>query len=181
MKTTYSSSSGFTLIELLVVLTLLSIVAGMTFVRIDGLIDDARLRGCAANHASVMKLAQVQAKSSGEPRLIEYAAGSLLLRKPAKLSGAWNWDEGMSFDLPAGVKVAGILTQREDTPTKQTIRISADGRVGEHAVMYQVHERHLVALFSSLHEPKHRSFNHRPEFSDWSNVLELISKSHEKP
>ena len=181
MKTNHSSSSGFTLIELLVVLTLLSIVAGMTFVRIDGVSDEGRLRACASNHASAINLAQVQARNSGEPRLVEYAPGSLLLRRPTKRSGAWEWDEGMSFDLPAGVKVADIRTQREDSSTNQAIRVSADSRVLDHAVIYQVHEHYLVAMFSHLSEPRCLLLDRRPEFSSWANIVELVAHNNEKP
>ncbi len=181
MKTNCSSSWGFTLIELLVVLTLLSILAGMTFVRLDGVSDDARLRACAATHASVIKLAQVQARSSGEPRLVEYTIASLLLRKPNKRSGSWEWDEGISFDLTPGVRLSEILTQSEGSTTKQAIRVNANGRLADHAVFYQVHDRYLVALFSNFHEPRYGIFPRRPEASSWSNLVKLIAQSNEKP
>lgn len=181
MRTNRASWSGFTLIELLVVLTLLSIIAGMTFVRLDDVSDDARLRACAANHASVMKLAQVQATSSGEPRLVEYGPGSLLLRRPSMKSGSWEWDEGMRFDLPAGVQVEGIITLHESRSDKKAIRMNADGRGNDHAVIFHTHNRWMAALFCNTGEPQLKFFERKPEFSTWSNLVEMITTDHAKP
>ena len=181
MRTNRQSCSGFTLIELLVVLTLLSIIAGMTLVRIDGASEGARLQACMSSHSSVLKLAAVQARCSGEPRLVSYEPGSLLLYKPVKQSGVWEWDGGMSFDFPSGVRTPELITDRDAPSTQKAIRVNADGRVPEHAVIYQVHDRFLTARFSSFRDPQFLLSNRRPEFSSWSNLVEVIAQNNEKP
>ena len=138
--------TSFTLIELLVVLALLSLAAGMTVTRYDGLSASGRLRSAASQMVSWMKLGCREARLAGEPRLVLYEQRSMTLRKPIADGSAWRWDEGRKLPWPHGVVLQPVLHQAA-SDAGFTIAIAPNGRVPSHAVVLGAADQGAVAVF----------------------------------
>ena len=176
----FAIDHGFTLIELLVVITLLSLCTAIGWVSLDSLGSGARLRGAVSQHASVVRLAQVQASASGEPRRLEYANQTILLRKPQWHAGAWGWDQGVAFALPDPVAWGGMVDRRVGDFTKQpTLMVLPHRPLLQHAVLFFEKERFALALFSNLEEPQVRLLQGQASFSSWEDVVRAFEDGDE--
>lgn len=152
--------SSFTLIELVVVLALLSTALSLVVFRLDGFSDAGRLRSAAAQLAAWVRLAQSEAAAAGVPRLLRFEQDSsrLVLHKPALRYGAWNWDEGASFELGDGVRIQRVVGEgtlagsTHDSASK--VRIDSEGRVPSHAVVLALHDRYAVLILRPFTEPR---------------------------
>ena len=152
--------ASFTLLELLVVVTLMSVAVGMVVFRLDGVSDTTRLRSSATQIGSLLRLTQIQARTSGSPRLFEYVTDRdrVVVRAPQTQEDGWRWDEGLEYSIGTGVRIRRVLVEGNREMNRDSdahrIRIGADGRCRAHAVVLAIHERWAVVVLAGLTEPR---------------------------
>ncbi|MEK6674128.1 MAG: prepilin-type N-terminal cleavage/methylation domain-containing protein, partial [Planctomycetota bacterium] len=160
LQTSSLTSPAFTLVELLVVITLMSLAVGVAVFRMDGFSDSANLRSAANQLASWVRLTQTQARTSGQPRLLEYGPKSCTLRvqRPYEQDGAWSWQEGAEFSVNPAVHLRRVLVEndfdrvRELTPTQ--LVVGPSGHYPAHAVLVDRHDVVGVLLLAAWEEPR---------------------------
>lgn len=176
------SPCAFTLIELLVVITLMALAVGMTVVRLDGLSESGRLSAAARQVQGILHVAQAQARATGEPRLIEFQAGSdqIRLRAPAKESGRWRWNEGRSFQTATGIHFERLLfegdTQGESRAA--SIRVDGDGRYPAYAIILELHGRHMVITNDTVEGCTHRLVEVEPQARNLAELRRELAGNH---
>lgn len=176
-------NAAFTLLELLIVVTLMMAAVGMTVFRLDGLSDTSRLRSAAMQMASLLRLTQTQARTSGSPRLVEYAIDSdrVLVRAPQMQDDVWEWDAGVEYLTVTGVHVQRVLVEgagEETEPDKKfSIRVRPDGRYRAHAIVLMLHDRWAVAVARDLAEPRCLLLDSEPH----ATTFELLMLELERP
>lgn len=143
-------SRSFGLLELLVVTTILTIAAGLLVTRLDGFSATARLQSTAAQYSAVLKLARTDALSGGQPRLLTVAnqEGMVTVQRPVRRAGRWEWDKGRAFQLGSAV-IDQVLHEDEDAAVDRSVRITAEGRVTNHAVVLRASDRWAVYMQNS--------------------------------
>ncbi len=177
-------SSGFTLLELLAVITLMSLAVGITVLRMDGFTDQSRLQSAASQLASLVRLAQAQARTSGVPRLIEYKidADRLGMHIPRHANDGWQWDDGVEYLLGTGVSIRGVVLEGKDTTANasqhRAVRIGPDGRFRSHAVMLELHGSHAVSLFRPFGEPGYYLLPEAPQTASWDLLMLELRHAH---
>lgn len=173
---------GFTLIELMVVTALMSIAVSMAVFRLDGLSDSGRLRSTASQLASVVRQAQMQACTSGSPRLIEYAVDGarITLHSPKQSEGSWRWDSGLEYTVLGGVRIDRILVEGSDGDVSSrggteedvlNIRIGPDGRYIAHAVVLTVHDRWAAVVLRHVEQPWHILLESKPSATSFDLLM----------
>lgn len=172
---------AFTLIELLVVLALISLAAGMTIVQLDGLSGSSRLRAAASQHSAAVRLARIQAMSSGEPRQIDYGAAGLSMRRPIHRAGRWEWDDGMHFEIPSQVSLVGLCFERADGAERKSVVVQADGQVMSHVALFRLGNQWMGILFEPNEEPRYQFFEGMPSETSWKHWMEHFGLVDEKP
>ena len=150
----------FTLLELLVVMALMSVAVGLVVFRLDGLTENGRLQSAAYQFASIVRLAENEARLSGTPRLLEYALDQdgVRLRKPREVEGVWEWDPGTEFQTATGVAVKDVIREHSyaehETERIIPVRIQGDGRWPRHAVVLDLHQRFAVLFLEAGGTPR---------------------------
>ncbi len=143
---------GFTLLELMVVVTLMAVAVGLTVFRLDGLTETSRLRSGAAQLDALLRLTTTQARTSGQPRRVEYLRerDRVVVHAPRREGERWRWDEGAEYRIGTGIQVHRVLREgdgdMEAEKGDHTVRIGADGRCPAHAVILKLHDRYAVIL-----------------------------------
>ncbi len=173
---------GFTLIELMVVTALMSIAVGMAVFRLDGLGDSGRLRSTASQLASIVRQAQMQACTSGSPRLIEYSVDGarITLHSPKQSESSWRWDSGLEYTVLGGAGIDRILVEGSDGEVSSrggteddvlNIRIGPDGRYIAHAVVLTVHTRWAVVVLRPVERPWHMLLESKPSATSFDLLM----------
>ncbi len=176
------SPCAFTLIELLVVITLMALAVGMTVVRLDGLSESGRLSAAARQVEGILHLAQTQARATGEPRLIEFQAGSDQIRQraPVKEGERWRWNEGRSFQTATDVHFERLVFEDDTQGESRTasIRVDGDGRYSAHGIILELHGRHMVITNDTVEGCTHRLVGVEPQARNLADLRRELAESH---
>lgn len=167
--------ASFTLLELLAVVTLMSVAVGFATLRLDGLGDTGRLRGAAGQIASILRLTQAVARTSGEPRLVEYVQddASLIVHAPTRTDDSWQWSTGQPYPLAGGVRIDRLLIEGATDSERhdRQVRLRPDGHYLAHAVVLVLHGRYAVLVVRSFEAPRCVMLDHAPQAASFDLLL----------
>ena len=178
------TSPAFTLVELLVVITLMSLAVSFAVFRLDGFSDSAGLRSAANQLASWVRLTQTQARTTGEPRLLEYGPKSRTLRvqRPLERNGAWTWNEGATFTANSSVSIHSLLVEGDsDFVQKRAFAqlvVRSSGHFPAHALLLQRHDVVGVLLLTAWEEPSFLILERMPSSVTLENLRTELESFH---
>lgn len=152
----YSRCCGFTLLELLAVTTIMALAVGLVTLKLDGLTSSGRVRSVAAQVASYVRVAQFEARLSGQSQTVELdtAAGELRIWKTA-VQGA-PAASCQSFHLASRVEITDIWFEDDRQKVEQgklTFRIDGHGRYRRCALLFRVQENLAVCVLPCVRPP----------------------------
>lgn len=178
--------SCFTLLELLVVTSLMAVAVSAVVVRMDGLTDHGRLRSAAVQIGSLLNLTQVQARTGGMPRLLEYLAETdrVTVRSPRRNDGRWEWSDPIEYRTATGVRIISVLVEGEDPAeidgTARAIRVGADGRCRSYAVILELHGLYAIVVHRGTEEPHYTFVDREPQAESFELLAVELCQIHEQ-
>lgn len=149
-------TGGFTLLELLAVTTIMASAVGLVTLKLDGLTSSGRVRSVAAQVASYARVAQVEARLSGQSQTVELdtAAGELRICKAA-VPGA-PAGSCQTFHLASRVQITDIWFEGDRQKVEQgklTFRIDGHGRYRRCALLLRSQGAHAVCILPCMQPP----------------------------
>lgn len=171
-----STTAAFTLVELLVVVTLMGIALGLTVFRLDSPSENGRLQSATRQAESVLRLAMTQARTTGEPRLVLFDAGSDRIRLHATSKSTGGWDEGRLLQTNTGAKFDRLLFEDGTRQVGNAIRVNGQGQCSDHAVLFERQGKYAVLLWSAGMEAEHRIIDRRPLADDLAELRRELER-----
>lgn len=130
-----SRSSGFTLVEVLVVVTILAVLALLSFPALQRMILRSKLEGAARQTSALVRLARLEAIKRGRPATVELdpAARRVVLRSAGRQLAAYElpasvhfWSAGDGRPVAASA-IVGLST----VDGRRAVVVNPDGSVEE--------------------------------------------------
>lgn len=164
------SGRAFTLLELLVVTALMALVVGLLTLKLDGLTASGRARSLASQVASYVRLAQIDARTSGQSRIVEIDAAhaALRVRRGTNVPGPVQ-----PYTLGSSARLAGVWTEdgyQERNRDPLSMRIDGHGRFKGCAILFQAQQLYAIAVLSCVEPPCVVVLSEKPHAS---NLAEL--------
>ncbi len=149
-------TGGFTLLELLAVSTIMALAVGLVTLKLDGLTSSGCVRSVAAQVASYVRVAQDEARLSGQSQTVELdtAAGELRICKAA-VPGA-PAGSCQTFHLASRVEITDICFERDRQKVEQgklTFRIDGHGRYRRCALLFRVQGNRALCVLPCIQPP----------------------------
>ena len=169
---------GFTLLELLVVTTLMALAVGLVTLKLDGLTASGRA-GCVATQVgSYVRLAQVEARTSGQARIVEVDVelGVVRIQRTPMIK-----TPKPPLELKLGSKAAltGVWFENECREVDQglwSMRIDGNGRFRRCGLIFRSQETCAVCLLTCIEPPKVWVLREKPKATNLEELrAELVN------
>ncbi|MCC7291869.1 MAG: prepilin-type N-terminal cleavage/methylation domain-containing protein [Phycisphaerales bacterium] len=169
-------SRAFTLLELLVVTSLMALAVGWMTLRLDSLTAAGKVRGVAAQIGAYVRLAQIEACTSGAAQVLEIDAARRAVRLGR--AGCLPVAEPQAFMLTSQVDLTHVWfdSERRDVDGGRfTIRIDSHGRYRRCAWLLQSGECYAVCAFPCIQPPCVYRVSEIPRAASYDDLLVEVS------
>ncbi|MCK6464035.1 MAG: prepilin-type N-terminal cleavage/methylation domain-containing protein [Phycisphaerae bacterium] len=172
-----SRCCAFTLLELLVVTVLVALAVGLVTLKLDGLTAAGKVRGVASQVGSYVRLAQIEARTSGEARRvgIDAANGVVRIARTRRLQSAGEDEQAFRLLAPVEMKQGWFDSESRDLEGSLVIRIDGHGRYRRCALLFESQGSAAACVLPCLQPPRVHLPSEKPRAASYPELVVELS------